>query len=228
HPSQRADVRLSFLPEPFNGKTNAELSSAFGLALGGGLAPTDAVPLAGSNGLVGSPLPEPAPYRRPFSLHDASYARSLDPQYPKAYLHFTPGSTSNSDGWRLQNTEGASRLVFVDSEAPTLVLSPWLYPLEIHPEDVQYGYRVEGMLFDRVGSQVAMRAFTQDFLDLKVGTDGYVHIDFNVHDLAENATPISLALRVTDTAVRRGRNLSYFAQRNFCGDCATDATWIEE
>jgi hypothetical protein len=83
------------------------------------------------------------------------------------------------------------------------------------------------MLYDAVGSRVAMRAFTQDFLNLKASEDGFVHLDFAVHDLSENAQPIHMLLRVTKDAVRRESNLSFFSQRQYCGD-ACDSRWIFE
>lgn len=53
-----------WFPTAFLGLTNQQLWDAYGLAVAGALAPADAVPLAGSTGLVGSPAPQRPQYQQ--------------------------------------------------------------------------------------------------------------------------------------------------------------------
>nr|WP_233287381.1 G8 domain-containing protein [Bradyrhizobium oropedii] len=214
-------------PSVLRGLSNQQLHDQFGLSVGGGVVPHAAPVFAGSNALIGSTMPDPITYKLHPRTGTLSYVESLEPQYPMASVHFEEKNlASGQDEWRILKDPdtGREKLVYIDRTPPELVLTPSLYPLEIHPDDIKYGYRVEGMLYDVVGSRVALRAFTQDFLNLSASDDGFVRLDFEVHDLSQNAQPIHLALRVTKDAVRRGSNLSFFSQRQYCGS-ACDAAW---
>jgi hypothetical protein len=229
--AEQADNRVPLVgegPAAMQGLSNRQLHDRFGLSVGGGVVSAKAAVLAGSNALLGPALPDPVAYTLHPRAKKLSYVETLEPQYPMASAHFEQTSlASGRDEWRLlvDADSGRGKLIYVDRTPPELVLTPSLYPLEIHPDDVKYGYRVEGMLYDAVGSRVAMRAFTQDFLNLKASDDGFVHLDFEVHDLSENPQPIHMLLRVTEDAVHRGSNLSFFSQRQYCGD-ACDARWM--
>ena len=210
-------------PAAMQGLSNRQLQDQFGLSVGGGAVSAAAARFAGSNALIGPVLPDPVAYQLHPRAKKLSYVETLEPQYPMASTHFEKTSfAAGRDEWQvLKDADtGRGKLVYVDRTPPELVLTPSLYPLQIHPDDVKYGYRVEGMLYDAVGSRVAMRAFTQDFLNLKASEDGFVHLDFAVHDLSENAQPIHMLLRVTKDAVRRESNLSFFSQRQYCGERA--------
>ena len=217
-------------PAAMQGLSNRQLRDRFGLSVGGGAISAAAARFDGSNALIGPVLPDPVAYKLHPRAAQLSYVETLEPQYPMASAHFEKtGFAAGRDEWRIirDADSGREKLVYVDRTPPEFVLTPSLYPLEIHPDDVKYGYRVEGMLYDAVGSRVAMRAFTQDFLNLKESEDGFVHLDFEVHDLSENAQPIHMLLHVTEGAVHRGSDLSYFSQRQHCGD-ACDARWMLE
>ena len=231
--SEQADDHVPLMqegPAAMQGLSNRQLRDRFGLSVGGGTISAAAARFAGSNALIGPVLPDPATYKLHPRDKQLSYVETLEPQYPMASAHFeNTAFAAGRDEWQIikDADSGREKLVYIDRTPPEFVLTPSLYPLEIHPDDVKYGYRVEGMLYDAVGSRVAMRAFTQDFLNLKESEDGFVHLDFAVHDLSENAQPIHMLLHVTEDAVHRGSDLSYFSQRQHCGN-ACDARWMVE
>jgi hypothetical protein len=97
-----------------------------------------------------------------------------------------------------------------------------LLPLEIHPDDVPYGYRVAGVILERVDQRITMRTYEQEFYDLKIGPDGFVRIPFKFWNLAGTEIPFEIVLQVTSNAVRRGPNVDFWSQREFCGPCGRD------
>ena len=121
--------------------------------------------------------------------------------------------------------EQSNKVVFVDNEPPKFHFLPGLLPFEIHPDDVQYGYRVMGMVADRVGTKITVRAFAKEFHDLVIDPDGYVRVSFTVTDMAGNETKTDVALLVTEKAIRRGANINFFVQKAYCGQCGYDTLY---
>jgi hypothetical protein len=49
-----------------------------------------------------------------------------------------------------------------------------------------------------------------------------VRTSFTVNNLAGATIPVEVALQVTTEAIRRGSNVDYYIQREFCGVCGSD------
>lgn len=210
-------------PGLLRGRTSAEIAATYGIARAGLLAPAAARPLPRSNALVaakvaGLPPPRTTAAVDPAGLdeHDR-FMLLLEAQYPGAFHHFSRKSADGAaEGWNVtREKQVGQHLVFRDRTPPHFILQPSLRQASIHPEDVKYGYRVQGMVYDKVDGVVSVRAFTQDFFDLAVDADGHVRLHFDIHDMAGNVTPVELPLKVTAAAKRRGTHLSYFME----GDC---------
>ena len=199
----------------FGGHTTREMYEEFGISVGGAMAPSDATPFPGSNALVAE-LTEPLSAPTTGTALDAEeltpaqqYTAKFRFQYPGAWQNFRQADEVEvaADGsWRL-GSDGAA--VFADDEPPLFLLRPSLADLRIHPDDVSFGYRVDGRVYDRVGEFISVRAFTQDFHNLQV-LDGVVTVSFTIHDMAGNELPVTLELEVTTEARRRLGHLSFF------------------
>jgi hypothetical protein len=218
-PSQRADS-IPFPDgrvEALRGLTSGAIHARFGIAPGGTLAPGEAGPLAASNALaVASPQAtqvdaNPSPGRRVgegYSLQRDHFSRVAD--------------TTAADEWSVAPataaTKGPTGLVFVDRTPPKFMLFNCLLPLQIHPDDVPFGYRAMGVVIDKVGTELSSIVHGQTFRNLTVGDDGFVRVSFTVADMAGNTTRVDLPLQVTPDALRRGSNLEFFMQRKHCED----------
>ena len=99
---------------------------------------------------------------------------------------------------------------------------PSLLPLQIHPDDVAYGYRILIYAVDKVDGQVRVVSHFENFHDLRVDPDGWVRVPPKSVSNYGGTTPVELAIRVTSNAIRRGPNLDYFLQKAYCGTCGTD------
>lgn len=217
-PSQHESA-VPFGPEAsplFGGLTSAEMHRRFGLSIGGTVAPATATQFPRSNALIGPDTVElpstvaPLYAIDPAELTDAQeYTQKFRLQYPGAWENFRLADEVGlaADGGWAVDAEGSA--VFADDEPPLFILRPSLSDLRIHPDDVRFGFRVDGQVYDRVGAFVSVRAFTQDFHALEV-VDGTVEVSFTIHDMAGNALPVTLELEVTDDARRRLGNLSFF------------------
>jgi hypothetical protein len=208
-------------PSALQGLTAKEIFQRFGLAVGGQLAPDDAQRLAGSNGWVSAPVVAVEP-RQPAGVQP----EASEELYPMAAEHFLRSPQDVADAWKVVESQ-SSKVVFVDHEPPKFYFLPGLRPFEIHPDDVQYGYRIMGMVADRVGSKITVRAFAKEFHDLKVDPDGYIRLSFTVSDMAGNETKVDVALLVTERAVRRGANINFFVQKAYCGQCGYDTLYAD-
>jgi G8 domain len=215
-------------PAALRGLTNREIARQYVLAPGGALAPDVAAVVPSSNALIdeggtGAASSQLAAFANSASTRAAKRVEL----YPQAFDHFEKDAAVGVAGaWKL--VEAASRgqeqraMVYIDNEPPKFLLMKGLVPLQIHPDDIEYGYRVMGMVVDLVEGQVTMRAHSQEFFNLTIDADRHVRIDFKVADMAGNETEVKLALLVTDQAVRRGQNLNFFVQKHHCGMCGYD------
>jgi hypothetical protein len=178
------------------------------------------VRLAGSNGLLA-----------PVQDREAADEGRLAPLpsrevYPFASRHFGRGAGARpSARWQFVKAaagQGPGAVVCEKNGGPAFLLNPPLRSFRIHPDDVEYGYQIGGLSVDRAGEHKAMRAFVTDFPNLHVDDDGFVRVSVKISDSAGNLTPIDIALEVTPETVRRGRNVNYYMQRQYCGDCGFD------
>ena len=223
-------------PETVRGLSAEEIHRRFGLAPGGVLAPKDATPLPRSNALAAAPAWPADSEQLDRSTAEASSHRGSwneprpfesDPIRLKHFVGAPPstGSASAAQGWRVLNAaaEANPALVNVNKNPAKFMMRRGLLPLRIHPDDVPYGYRVHGTILEMVDDHLAIRQIEKEFHNLKVESDGFVRIAFTFTNLAEVAIPVEIALEVTDKAVRRGQNIDYYLQREYCGACGNDS-----
>ena len=206
-------------PSVLQGLSAAEIFNKFGLAIGGQLAPNDARSLPRSNGWFA--LFDPNNSKMPPTSAPVADSGEI---YPRASQHFMRSEQDIQNRWKVVE-EQSNKVVFVDNEPPKFHFLPGLLPFEIHPDDVQYGYRVMGMVADRVGTKITVRAFAKEFHDLVINPDGYVRVSFTVADMAGNETKTDVALLVTEKAIRRGANINFFVQKAYCGQCGYDTLY---
>ncbi|WP_159450396.1 G8 domain-containing protein [Bradyrhizobium mercantei] len=204
-------------PSALQGLTAKEVFDKFGLAVGDQLAPGNVERLAASSAWID----------RSTAVADVPAARErrgVNEIYPMSSEHFLRAGSNVTDLWKVVEGQ-SSKVVFVDREPPRFWFLPGLRPFEIHPDDVQYGYRIMGFVADHVGKKITVRAFSKEYQDLKVDPDGYVRVSFTVSDMAGNETKEDVALLVTDKAVRRGANINFFVQKAYCGECGYDTLY---
>lgn len=219
------------VPETVRGLTSQQISERYGLAFGGALAPSDAVQFEGSNAL--SAAVETVPEAK--VAVGPSLVAGATELYPLASKQFRKAETSDqvADRWEVMRAAGDAgaeshaAMVYVQRTPPRFIIAPGLVPLEIHPADLRFGYRAMGVVANLVGSKIAVRAFSREYAgsELNVDPDGFVRLEFTVHDMAGNEAPVKLALKVTDKAVQRGDNLDFFQQAAFCGKCGYDTLY---
>jgi G8 domain len=218
--------RHSGIPQ-LDGKTASEIRRAYGLAIGGVLAPRDATAMPGVGGLVGKPVNRPAEMadeetmlaRMNTGLQTGSGKESYASNHDQGYgsdccnIHrIVKGLGGERTGWRFLTTRDRdktiTKLVYVDTSPPRFALDPRI-KLEIHPDDVKYGFLIQGTLYDEgAAPEIVRRAYNQ----LKVA-DGYVKIPFEYPDRAGNVFRQDYRLKVTPRAAKRGSNLFHDIQR---------------
>ena len=233
-PFQRPEVVLfpAEGPERIRGLTVAEIYKQFGLAPGGALAPANSIMLTKSNALAAASelnstgdrdSPKITSLGPPISYGTVDRSKGFE-AFPIRWKHFLGQSDGDSaKGWNfVPSTAAETALVYVNPNPAKFMLRRGLLPLRIHPEDVRYGYRVHGVVLEPVDGRLTMRNWEREFRNLIVEPDGYVRITFSITNLAGVETPVTIALEVTLEAVRRGTNVDYYIQREFCGACGSD------
>src|SRR5262249_17609404 len=219
-PSQTTDFVpfSSSGPDNLRGLSSSQIQAKYGLAFGGQVAPPDASKWPDSNA-VASRVEQRALIP---TAAEVAFAKSPSSElYPSASKHIVnvPEQTARS-GWRVESREiKRPTFVFVKNTSPKLIVHPLLRKLEIHPDDVRYGYRLAGIVVDSVDKHITQMQFIQDFPDLNADSLGNISLNVQFPDPAGRYTSMTLSLKVTDQAVRRGRNLSYFEQSKYCGNC---------
>ena len=229
-PEQRADAvpfRDSGIPE-LDGKTAGQIRREYGLAIGGGLAPDDAIDMPGIGGLVGAPgilAAEMADEEKMMARMDnsfqtgtskKSYTSNSDEGYGTdcCNIHrIVKGQDGQGTGWSFRSQprgDGiATQLTYIDTKAPRFELDSRI-KLEIHPDDVRYGFLIQGTLYDEgAAPETVRKAYSQ----LTVDDEGYVDVPFEYPDRAGNVVRKQYRLKVTPGAARRGANLFYYLQR---------------
>jgi hypothetical protein len=234
-PFQRPETVLfpAHGPESIRGFTVAEILKQFGLAPGGALAPANSIILPKSNALAAASDPSSngdpdssriASLGPPVSNGSIDHSKGFE-AFPIRWKHFSAQLDGDSTtGWNfVPSTRPAERaLVYVNPKPTKFMVRRGLLPLRIHPEDVRYGYRVHGVVLEPVDGRLTMRNWEREFRNLRVEPDGYVRITFNMTNLAGVEIPVTIALEVTQEAVRRGTNVDYYIQREYCGACGSD------
>jgi hypothetical protein len=87
---------------------------------------------------------------------------------------------------------------------------------------VRFGYRAHGVIVEPVEGKLTTRAFEGQFHDLEIDHDGFVRIAFRAPRLDGTEFPVEIALEVTPNAIKRGSNVDFYVQREFCGACGSD------
>ncbi|MCP1975265.1 G8 domain-containing protein [Bradyrhizobium elkanii] len=208
-------------PADLKGLTSGEIRARFGVAFGGQLAPVDAKPLPRSNAtmaLVDTDNLAPTPKELEFAQNPSNEL------YPLAGQHIvnTEDQTAKSRWTFAGAASGPERpnFVFVKKTSPKLIVHPLLRKLEIHPDDVRYGYRLEGIVADMVDNRITEMVFIQDFPILRPDGQGQIALDVKFPDPAGDMTSLPLSLTVSERAVRRGRNYEFYKQAQYCGKCS--------
>ncbi len=219
--------RNSGIPE-LDGKTSDQIRREYGLAVGGALAPADATEIAGIGGLVGGRTSQTAEMAdedkilaRTNSLQTASSKESLLSGKDQGYgvdccnIHrIVKGQDGERTGWRFvatpQGDKVTTKLMYVDTKPPRFELDPRI-KLEIHPDDVRYGFLIQGTLYDEgAAPETVRKAYDQ----LKADSEGYINVPFEYPDRAGNMVHHDYRLKVTPGAVKRGSNLFYYLQKS--------------
>jgi G8 domain-containing protein len=217
--------RDSGIPE-LDGKTAVRIRREYGLALGGVLAPADATRIAGIGGFVGGPpvatvemADEEQMLARTERLQAGAgegYTSNADQGYGTdcCNIHrLIKGRNGERSGWRFltERRDGivTTKLTYIDTRPPRFEIDPRIR-LEIHPDDVNYGFLIQGTLFDEgAGPEIVRRTYDA----LKVDDNGYVNVPFEYPDRAGNLFRRTYRLTVTTRAARRGSDLMYFVHR---------------
>jgi hypothetical protein len=216
----------SYIPAALKGQTNAAIFNSFGLAIGGIMAPLDAVTNPpGIHGILGST----STYATKLSLISAKYTQfdPANPDYLLVYSYVDPATgspltvqeatkTRLAAGWNLLTrsitidgkTSTRTLLVYGDDTAPSFTIGPNV-PLTINRADWDNGanWVISGIVSD---DSFGSRGFE---LNVKLGDpkffpDGVLHdaqgdyVIFKViiRDMAGNQTLIAITLRLSATA----------------------------
>ena len=94
--------------------------------------------------------------------------------------------------------------------------------LQFIPMTCSMATALPGLFSNASIEQFPMRTLEREFHDLKIDPDGFVRLTFKYPNLARTEIPFELALQVTSSAVRRGPNVDFWSQREFCGTCGRD------
>jgi hypothetical protein len=205
----------------FSGKTAQQIYDDYGLAVGGMLAPQDVATAPGVGGYFGGEgrraemLDEKEMTARldaaaQAGTGDLSYSSDLEEGYGVDCCNIhrvVQAEDGEAGGLRIETIRdetGAarSRLTYVDAEAPKFRVDPRI-SLRIHPDDIPYGYVIEGRLIDETEEQTVRKVFT----DLTRGEDGAVQLNFEYPDRSGNLHREVFTLAVDAAAPRRGADI---------------------
>jgi len=201
------------VPQELRGLTNTQISTTYGLAIGGIVAP----PATVVDPKIHAVIADPATYPAAVTLQSAKYTNNLS-GYLLGYKDANGKKvretvpTQLREGWNLLTrtaSDGSVRtfLVYGDITPPTFKLDPSIM-LVINPVDLKTGIYIQGTVTDNsTGSQ----GFRQQFSDLdklpvktKINADGttvsYVTLTFTIKDRAGNATVVNLDIVIDPNA----------------------------
>ncbi len=202
-----AGEAADYIPEEFIGKTNQQLWNEFGLAVGGAIAPQDAITDPAIRGLIG----DPASYLPEFKLRSRKFTNQLDGyrlvyQTPDGARVREQETINLREGWNVitRQIDGQTRtfLVYGDVTGPTLNLKDPI--TEINPIDLKRGFTLKGKLSDdSFGAKNFKKKFKNlDQMPVQTRDDGtkYLVLEFDVKDLAGNVTKIRHELTIDSNA----------------------------
>jgi hypothetical protein len=219
-PTKFGPKAAPYIPAGLLDLTNAQIFQQYGLAIGGIVAPSDAVPQAGINGLVS---PTPVSYLPDLQLLSPKYFNFTLNPYLLAYKYLDPTTnkyvtvkettpTTLVAGWNLitRTILGQTRtlLVYGDNTPPTFTFSSSV-PGVINKADIDNGstFVVDGYIQDDSFGKKHFRAEFKlndptHFSAIKTRPDGsqYVTLTFTVSDYAGNTFLVTADITVTYTA----------------------------
>jgi hypothetical protein len=214
--------RNTGIPE-LDGKTARQIQSEYGLAIAGALAPDDAMQMPGVGGLVGdrhSRRAEMADEEDILavveSLQSGTSKEIYTSNYDRGYgadccnVHrLIRGRQGDRTGWRFltfrHGEDVSTQMTYVDIDPPRFTIDPRIR-LEIHPDDVRYGFLIQGTLLDNDAPPETVRVM-YDHLNVVDGQ--YVDVLFEYPDRAGNVLHQPYRVRVTASAARRGADLDH-------------------
>jgi hypothetical protein len=209
-----------YIPAGLLDLTNAQIYNKYGLAIGGIVAPADAVPQPGINGLVS---PNLVSYLPDLQLVSAKYFNFALKPYLLAYKYLDPATgkyvtvkettaTPLVSGWNLitRTILGQTRtlLVYGDDTPPTFLFGSTV-PGVINKADIDNGatFTVQGYIVDdSFGKKFFSASFKLNdathFSAIQTRPDGsmFVTLTFVVTDYAGNSFKATTELTVTFTA----------------------------
>jgi hypothetical protein len=204
-------------------KTAKQIQREYGLAVGAVLAPDDVIEVPGIGGLVGGPpsqIAEMADEESMIAITERLQAGKGE-QYTSderegygtdcCNVHrLIKGKAGERTGWHfLSEHRGdtvTTRLTYIDASSPRFDLDPRI-KLEIHPDDVQYGFLIQGILTDEGAPPETVRKVCEN---LKIDNEGSVNVSFEYPDRSGNFFRQNYRLKVTTSAVKRGSDLMYY------------------
>ncbi len=214
----------AYVPAELLNKTNAQLYAQYGLAIGGIVAPANAIPDPLVNGIVGAKADYPVTV---YLFSPTYYNYVLSGPYKLTYGYTNPNPAPNTNpgvyiaestptplnnGWNVVTRQvmGQPRsfLVFGDNTPPSLQLSAKM-PGTINKADLDNGatLMVDGQVLDdsfgMLHFQQSIKLNDSKFVSaLKTRADGtqYVTITITIQDWAKNKTIVNIDLNVTLTA----------------------------
>ena len=199
---------MTWLPPEIVGKTNTQLWAQYGIAPGGAIAPSDAIPMPHINGLVGSR----SAYLPALELRSAKYTNQ-PAAYHLSYVNpigddvTETNTTPLREGWNLltRQVDNHTRTFFVygDTKAPVFVLNTTRTDLRVNPLGLKYGIVIYGSVIDDSFGEMHFRKEFKDLESRAIKTDTkgkkYLELDFQIRDLAGNTTSVLLRVMLDST-----------------------------
>ena len=198
-----------YVPRCLLNKTNAQLWAKYGLAVGGTVAPKDAVRDPLINAMIGAP----AVYLPKLSLSSAKYTNNVT-GYKLSYrdeagVRTTEATVSKlREGWNLlvRKIGGVNRTFFVfgDTITATFELAPD-QSLVLNPADLKTGFTLRGSVVDNSFGRMNFKKRFKDLDQLPLQTDAdgvtrFIALSFPIRDFAGNTVTVQLKVIVDPNA----------------------------
>ncbi len=208
----------TWVPANLRDKTNQQLQTEFGLAIGGSMAPRDGVRDPNINAILGPPATYPAR----MDLMSAKYTNSLS-DYRLHFSYIDPATNATMfvsehsprqlvSGWNVLTRtvlgQPRSLMVYGDVQAPTFQFNPGL-PTTLNLADLQRGTTlvIDNYIHDdsfgakRTAVSIKLND-PQQVSELQTRADRtrFVTLTFSIQDFAGNSSQVKFDLGVTSTA----------------------------
>lgn len=188
-----------------DGLANADLWSEYRLAVGGAILPKEASKVSKVHGWVGDVV------NYLDKIPDKYYA--VTPTVYKGNYLKDYSKDEYQEGWNFTpvvlNGQNRTIMLYADSTPPTLELDKRV-PLEIHPDDVQYGLRLQGNVIDYVAGIRTTNTVNREYRDVKVNENGLIEVVYPVTDAAGNINNVQYYVKVNSKAPRRGQDIAHY------------------